>query len=50
MYYHFQTLIKFSCQLFLYSIKMVDDCDKPVNLENFVFDEENHEWKAWNLF
>ena len=22
---------------------MVDQCDKPVNLGNFVFDEENHE-------
>ena len=29
---------------------MVDQCDKPVNLENFVFDEENHERKSWKLF
>ena len=42
-YYHFQTLIKFHCQLFLFRIKMVDQCDKPINLGNFVFDEENHE-------
>ena len=25
-------------------------CDKPVNLGNFVFDEENHERKTWKLF
>ena len=30
MYYHFQTLIKFHCQLFLFRVKMVDQCDKPV--------------------
>ena len=29
---------------------MVDQCDKPVNLRNFVFDEENHEKKSWKLF
>ena len=29
---------------------MVDQCDKPVNLGNFVFDEENHERKSWKLF
>ena len=29
---------------------MVDQCDKPVNLGNFVFDEENHEGKSWKLF
>ena len=29
---------------------MVDQCDKPVNLGNFVFDEENHEPKSWKLF
>ena len=29
---------------------MVDQCDKHVNLGNFVFDEENHERKAWKLF
>ena len=50
MYYHFQTLIKFHCQLFLFRVKMVDQCDKPVNLGNFVFDEENHERKSWKLF
>ena len=29
---------------------MVDQCDKPVNLGNFVFDEENHERKSWKFF
>ena len=29
---------------------MADQCDKPVNLVNFVFDEENHEGKSWKLF
>ena len=29
---------------------MVDQCDKPVNLGKFVFDEENHERKSWKLF
>ena len=29
---------------------MVDQCDKPVNLGNFVFDEENHERKSRKLF
>ena len=43
MYYHFQTLIKLPCQLFLFRVKMVDQGDKPVNLGNFVFDEENHD-------
>ena len=50
MYYHFQTLIKFHCQAFLFRVKMVDQCDKPVNLGNLVFDEENHEQKSWKLF
>ena len=50
MYYHFQTLIKFHCQLFPFRVKMVDQCDKPVSLGNFVFDEENHERKSWKLF
>ena len=29
---------------------MVEQCDKPLNLRNFVFDEENHERKSWKLF
>ena len=29
---------------------MVDHCDKRVNLENFVFDGENHERKSWKMF
>ena len=29
---------------------MVNQCDKPVNLGNFVFDEENPERKSWKLF
>ena len=29
---------------------MVDQCEKRVNLGNFVFDEENHEQKSWKLF
>ena len=29
---------------------MVDQCDKPVNLGIFVFDEENHERTSWKLF
>ena len=49
MYNQFQTLNKFRCQLFLVNVKMVDQCDKPVNLGNFVFDEENHERKSWKL-
>ena len=50
MYYCFQTLFNFPCQLFLSRIKMVDQCGKPVNLGNFVFDEENQERKSWKLF
>ena len=26
---------------------MGDECDKQLNLGNFVFDEENHERKSW---
>ena len=33
MYYHFQTLIKFHCQPFLFRVKMVDQCDEPENLQ-----------------
>ena len=29
---------------------MVNQCDKPVNLRNFVFDDENHEQKSRKLF
>ena len=29
---------------------MVDQCDMPVNIGNFVFDEKNHEQKSWKLF
>ena len=29
---------------------MVDQYDKPVNLGNFVFDEENLERKSWKLY
>ena len=29
---------------------MFDQSDKPVNSRNIVFDEENHEQKAWKLF
>ena len=29
---------------------MIDQCEKHVNLEKFVFDEKNHEQKAWKLF
>ena len=29
---------------------MIDQCDKPVNLGNFVFDEEKCERKSWKLF
>ena len=50
MYNHFQTLIKFHCQFFLFSVKMVDQCAKPpVNSGNFVFDEENYEQKSWEI-
>ena len=42
--------MKFHCQFFLFRVKTVDQLDKPVNLENFVFNEENHEQKSWNLF
>ena len=48
MYYHFRTLIKFHCQLLLFRVKMVDHCDKTVNLGSFIFDEENHERKSCN--
>ena len=29
---------------------MGDDCDKQLNLGNFVFDEESHEQKSWKFF
>ena len=29
---------------------MGDECDKQLNLVNFVFDEENHERKSWKFF
>ena len=29
---------------------MGDECDKQLNLGNFVFDEENHERKFWKFF
>ena len=29
---------------------MVDQCDKPVNLGSFVFDEKSCEKKSWKLF
>ena len=29
---------------------MVNQFEKPVNLGNFVFDEENHERNPWKLF
>ena len=29
---------------------MGDECDKQLNLGNFVFDEENHERKSWKYF
>ena len=29
---------------------MGDECDKQLNLGNFVFDEENHEQKSWKFF
>ena len=31
-------------------IVMVDQCDKPVKLGNFVFVEENDEQKSWKVF
>ena len=30
--------------------EMGDECDKQLNLGNFVFDEENHERKSWKCF
>ena len=29
---------------------MGDDCEKQLNLGNFLFDEENHERKSWKFF
>ena len=29
---------------------MGDECDKQLNLGNFLFDEENHERKSWKFF
>ena len=29
---------------------MGDECDKQLNLGNFVFDEETHERKSWKFF
>ena len=29
---------------------MGDECDKQLNLGNFIFDEENHERKSWKFF
>ena len=31
-------------------VEMGDECDKQLNLGNFVFDEENHERKSWKFF
>ena len=46
MYYHFQTLNKFHCQRFFFRVKMIDQCDKPVNLGKVVLIKkimnENH--------
>ena len=30
--------------------EMRDECDKKINLGNFIFDEENHERKSWTFF
>ena len=35
--------------LFFSRIRIVDQCDKPVHLENIVSDEENHKQKSWKL-
>ena len=43
-------LIQFPCQRFLFGDKIVDQCDKSVNLGNFVFDEKNHERKSCKRF
>ena len=29
---------------------MGDECDKQLNLGNFLFDEEKHEQKSWKFF
>ena len=29
---------------------MGDECDKQLNLGNFVFDEKNHDRKSWKFF
>ena len=50
MYYHFQKLIKFHCQFFLFRVRVVDQFFKPVNLGNFVFDEKIYERKSLKLF
>ena len=46
----FSNFIKSHGQLFLFRIKRVSQCDKPVNLRSFVFDEASHEQKSWKLF
>ena len=28
---------------------MIDQCEKPINLGNFVFDDETHKRKSWKL-
>ena len=40
----------YSLSFSLSKIEMVDECDKQLNLENFVFDEENLEQKSWKFF
>ena len=37
-------------QFFHAKVEMGDECDKQLNLGNFVSDEENHERKPWKFF
>ena len=44
-------MLKYFFQQYVHRlIVLVDQCDKPVKLGNFVFDEENHEQKSWKVF
>ena len=49
MYYPFYTLIKCHCQLFISRVKIVDQCDKPVNLGNFAFDGLEIVWNSLDV-
>ena len=44
-YFLLSCILKVHFQFCFSKVKMGDESDKQLNLENFVFDEENHEQK-----